>query len=138
MKKKCKCRKKSASLNSPERKVLGDVVINYSKVNVFESNDEGVRTDFEKDGSTSVYVRMDEQLPIIISDIIHELMETKLLKAGCRYHRTDLPEHFEPISCMFVMNHDEFQLACHEVGLAITKLLPTIIKESKLNKDLGV
>lgn len=132
-----KSNKNPRECSCEKRELIGTVSINYSKIDIVESENDGVRTDFQKDGSTFTYINLKEDLPIVIADVIHELMEVKLLKSGCRYHRTDLPENFEPITCMFVMSHDEFQIACHEIGLALANIMPKIImKNSKIQNPI--
>ena len=114
--------------NEPLEIYVGSVNINFSKVDI-QLDGSGVATDFKSDGSTVLHLNIDEESwGVMVSDLIHELMESCLFKSGNRYHRTDLAYDMEPISCVFVINHDEFQKCCHECGTAFTKIMPVLFK----------
>ena len=115
--------------NEPHEVYVESVNLNFSKVDIYMGVDGTVFTDFKKDGSIKLCLDIEEkEWGVMVSDLIHELMETFLLKTGCRYARTDLPEGMEAITCTFILGHDNFQQACQEVGFAVVKVLPKLFK----------
>lgn len=112
-----------------EDKYFGSINIGYTKVDIVISKTKSVTTELKKDGSIIIYLNAEENdWGTFLGDLIHEVMECKMLKTGHRFYRTDLPLNFEPISCVFIINHDEFQIMCQEIGTIIAEITPDLYK----------
>jgi len=120
------------NLNGKIRKLFEPVVFAESSLNdcfyriILHSASENIANSKFEDTGLVINLGVICKWPDLVENLLHELFESFLQKEGCRYANTKLPLEYNIFTCIFVLDHTEFQLGCKYVSEKIVEMLPKL------------
>lgn len=102
----------------------------YSHFKLFllpDSPTSTAQTIFDTNGIT-IEIGIDGDFSDVVDSVLHEIQENILLLNNNRFVNTKDPTSFECFKCVFMLDHNDFQLMCYHASKKLTKMFPILYK----------